>query len=110
MKLRRDPFQAIADPTRRDILVMLAAQSMTAGTIARNFDSSRPTISKHLQVLYECDLVTWTQEGREMHYELKMDRMAEVDTWLRQFREIWATRFSQLDDVLASLQTREGKK
>lgn len=84
--------------------MMLAAQTMTAGAIASHFDSARPTISKHLQVLCECDLVTWRQEGREMHYELKIERMDEVDQWLVQFRDIWESRFSQLDDVLASLQ------
>lgn len=104
MKLRRDPFQAIADPTRRAILVLLASQTMTAGAIANNFDSARPTISKHLQVLSECELITSNQKGREVIYELKVDKMKEIDKWLEQFRRIWESRFNQLDNVLSKLQ------
>ncbi|MCM5663061.1 ArsR/SmtB family transcription factor [Galbibacter mesophilus] len=101
MKLRRDPFQAIADPTRRAILVLLASQSMTAGAIAKNFDTARPTISKHLQVLSECELITSNQQGREVHYEIKVEKMKEIDKWLNQFREMWESRFNQLDDLLS---------
>ncbi len=107
MKLRRDPFQAIADPTRRAILVLLAAQTMTAGAIANNFDAARPTISKHLQVLNECELITSQQKGREIHYELKIDKMKEIDIWLEQFRKIWESRFNQLDDVLKNSKTKK---
>lgn len=107
MKLRRDVFQAIADPTRRSILVLLATQTMTAGAIANQFDVARPTISKHMQVLSECELVEANQQGREIYYELKVEKMKEVDKWLEQFRKIWETRFNQLDDVLSKLQNND---
>ena len=103
MKLRRDPFQAIADPTRRAILVLLAAQTMTAGAIAEKFDVARPTISKHMQVLQECELITSTQKGREIHYEIKVDKMKEIDHWLAQFKKIWENRYNQLDNLLSTL-------
>ncbi|RYC51375.1 ArsR family transcriptional regulator [Flagellimonas olearia] len=102
--MRRDPFQAIADPTRRAILVLLASQTMTAGAIAENFDAARPTISKHLQILNECDLVKSNQQGREIFYELKVDKMQEIDLWLEQFKKIWENRFDNLDRYLADLQ------
>jgi DNA-binding transcriptional ArsR family regulator len=107
MKLRRDPFQAIADPTRRAILVLLAAQTMTAGAIAENFEVARPTISKHMQVLSECELITSIQKGREIFYEIKVDKMKEIDKWLAQFRKIWETRYDQLDNLLSTLKTDE---
>lgn len=103
MKLRRDPFQAIADPTRRAILMLLAAHSMTAGAIAEKFDVARPTISKHMQILNECELIMSTQKGREIHYEIKVDKMKEIDNWLTQFRKIWENRYNQLDDLLSTL-------
>lgn len=106
MRLRRDPFQAIADPTRRAILVLLASQAMTAGAIANNFDTARPTISKHLQVLQECQLISSNQEGREIYYQLQIERMKEIDQWLEQFRKIWENRFSQLDDLLSTVKTK----
>jgi DNA-binding transcriptional ArsR family regulator len=107
MKLRRDPFQAIADPTRRAILVLLAAQTMTAGAIADNFEVARPTISKHMQVLSECELITASQKGREIYYELKVDKMKEIDHWLAQFRKIWEDRYNQLDNLLSTLKKSE---
>lgn len=107
MKLRRDPFQAIADPTRRAILVLLASQSLSAGAIADNFDVARPTISKHIQVLSECDLITSNQKGREIFYELKIDRMKEIEAWLEQFRKIWENRYKQLDKLLSTLKKKE---
>ena len=103
MKLRRDPFQAIADPTRRAILVLLATQTMTAGAIANNFDVARPTISKHMQILNECELIASNQQGREIYYELKVDKMKEVDQWLEQFRKIWEDRFNSLDNLLSKM-------
>ena len=106
MKLRRDPFQAIADPTRRAILVLLAAQAMTAGAIADNFYTARQTISKHLHVLSECELIEANQQGREITYELRMDKMKEIDKWLAQFRKIWENRFNQLDNVLSKLKNK----
>lgn len=108
MKLRRDIFQAIADPTRRSILVLLATQTMTAGAIASNFNVARPTISKHIQILNECDLIIANQQGREIHYQIKIDKMKDIDKWLEQFRTLWEGRFNQLDNVLHTLKT-EGK-
>jgi DNA-binding transcriptional ArsR family regulator len=107
MKLRRDPFQAIADPTRRAILVLLATQAMSAGAIAENFKVARPTISKHIQILNECELITSSQKGREIFYELKIENMKEIDIWLTQFRKIWESRYNQLDNLLSTLKTKE---
>ena len=107
MKLRRDPFQAISDPTRRAILVLLASQTMTAGAIASEFDVARPTISKHIQILNECDLIDSNQQGREIYYEIKVDKMKEIDQWLEQFRKIWENRFSKLDNLLSKIQNKE---
>ncbi len=107
MKLRRDPFQAIADPTRRAILVLLASQTMTAGAIASEFEVARPTISKHIQILNECDLIDSNQRGREIYYEIKVDKMKEIDKWLEQFRKIWENRFNKLDNLLAKIQNKE---
>jgi len=107
MKLRRDIFQAIADPTRRSILVLLAAQTMTAGAIANKFNVARPTISKHIQILNECDLIVANQHGREIHYQLKIDKMKEIDIWLEQFRKIWENRFHNLDNVLNQLKNKK---
>jgi DNA-binding transcriptional ArsR family regulator len=107
MKLRRDPFQAIADPTRRAILLLLASQTMSAGAIAENFNVARPTISKHIQILNECELITSSQKGREIFYELKIENMKEIDNWLTQFRKIWESRFNQLDNLLSTLKKKE---
>jgi DNA-binding transcriptional ArsR family regulator len=107
MKLRRDPFQAIADPTRRAILVLLATQTLTAGAIAENFQVARPTISKHMLVLSECELITATQKGREIYYELQIDKMKEIDKWLAQLRKIWEDRYSQLDNLLSIIKKKE---
>ena len=103
MNLRRDVFQAIADPTRRAIILLVAAQSMSAGAIAANFETARPTVSKHLQILTECELLKQEQNGREIYYSLETEKMKEIDEWLNRFREIWETRFSQLDEVLATI-------
>ena len=110
MKLRRDIFQAISDPTRRAILALLTSQAMTAGAIANNFDAARPTISKHIQILNECDLVKATHQGREIYYELKIEKMKEVDNWLEQFRKIWENRFNQLDKVLSNLTNQKNEQ
>ena len=110
MKLRRDIFQAISDPTRRAILVLLATQSMTAGAIASNCDVARPTISKHIQILNECELVEANQQGREIHYQLKIEKMKEIDKWLEQFREIWENRFNNLDNLLSTIKNKENEK
>jgi len=110
MKLRRDIFQAISDPTRRAILVLLTSQTMTAGAIAEKFDVARPTISKHIQILNECDLVEASQQGREIYYELKIEKMKEIDKWLEQFRKIWENRFDQLDNLLSTIKIKKNEK
>ncbi len=107
MKLRRDIFQAISDPTRRAILVLLTSQAMTAGAIAENFDTARPTISKHIQILNECELIESNQQGREIYYQIKIDKMKEIDRWLEQFRKIWENRFSQLDTILSTVKNEK---
>ncbi|HMQ43278.1 MAG TPA: metalloregulator ArsR/SmtB family transcription factor [Mariniflexile sp.] len=105
--MRRDIFQAISDPTRRAILVLLTSQAMTAGAIAENFDTARPTISKHIQILNECELIESNQQGREIYYQIKIDKMKEIDRWLEQFRKIWENRFSQLDTILSTLKNEK---
>ncbi len=110
MKTRRDIFQAIADPTRRAIIALVALQAMTPNAIAEHFDTTRQAISKHLQILTECELVRQKQQGREIYYQLVIDKMKEIDKWLNQFREIWEARFSQLDEVLVSLKTRKNEQ
>ncbi|HCD53557.1 MAG TPA: transcriptional regulator [Balneolaceae bacterium] len=102
MKTRRDVFQAIADPTRRAIISLIALQAMTPNALAEHFDSSRQAVSKHLQILTECDLVKQNQQGREIYYQLEVEKMKQIDDWLAQFRKIWETRFNQLDDVLST--------
>ena len=101
--MRRDVFQAIADPTRRAIITLLAAQAMTPNALAEQFDTTRQAVSKHLRVLTECDLVKQEQQGREIYYTLQLQKMKEIDTWLSQFRQLWEGRFSQLDNVLNNL-------
>ncbi len=105
--MKRDIFQAIADPTRRAILVLIASQALTPNAIAQEFDTTRQAISKHIQILKECSLLDETKEGREIYYQLKLDKMKEIDHWIEQFRLLWEKRFDQLDDVLLTLkQTR----
>lgn len=101
--MRRDVFQAIADPTRRAIIALIAMHAMTPNAIAEHFDSSRQAISKHLRILTECELVSQEQAGREIYYQLNAHKMKEIDKWLEQFRKIWETRFNQLDNVLETL-------
>jgi len=105
MRTRRDIFQAIADPTRRAIIALIALQAMTPNAIAEHFDTSRQAVSKHLQVLTECKLITQKQQGREIYYQLEVNKMKEIDNWLNQFRKIWEDRFNQLDNVLEQLKT-----
>ncbi len=105
--MRRDVFQAIADPTRRAIMVLIALQAMTPNAIAEHFDSTRQAVSKHLRILTECELVHREQQGREIYYQLKVDKMKEIDHWLEQFRKIWEKRFDQLDDVLENLKNQK---
>ena len=101
--MRRDVFQAIADPKRRAIIALIAVQAMTPNAIAENFNTSRQSISKHLKILSECDLVKQEQQGREIHYSLKIEKLQEVDAWIEQYRQIWESRFDQLDNVLSNL-------
>ena len=105
--MRRDIFQAIADPTRRAILVLVAVQAMTPNTIAGHFDITRQSISKHLRILSECDLLTQKQEGREIFYELRIDKMKEIDIWLDQFRKITEEKFQQLDQLLYTIKNKK---
>ena len=103
--MRRDIFQAIADPTRRAILVLIAVQALTPNAIADHFPSSRQAVSKHIKILAECDLLKQKQVGREIYYQLNPSRMKEIDTWLETFRTLWEDRFNQLDSVLVTLKT-----
>src|SRR5690348_12468695 len=106
MNLRRDVFQAIADPTRRAILLLVASQSMTAGAIASNFDTARPTVSKHLQILTECELLSQEQNGREMYYHLNAKKMKEIADFLEPFRNMWEQRFNKLENIMKKYKTR----
>lgn len=100
MKARRDVFQAIADPTRRAILVLLASQSLTAGAIAANFDTARPTVSRHLRILTECELLQQEQTGREVHYHLNPQKVKEIADFIEPFRQLWEERFNKLEDIM----------
>ncbi|MBN8784966.1 MAG: transcriptional regulator [Sphingobacteriales bacterium SCN 48-20] len=100
MNLRRDVFQAIADPTRRAILLLLTSQSMTAGAIAANFDTARPTVSKHLQILIECELIEQEPNGREMHYHLNPQKIKEIAAFIEPFRKLWDDRFNKLEAIM----------
>lgn len=105
--MRRDVFQAIADPTRRAILILIATQAMTPNAIAEEFHISRQAVSKHIRMLTECDLVKQEQKGREIYYSLEIQKMKEIDKWLEQFRKIWETKFNQLDKVLLNLKKQK---
>lgn len=105
--MRRDIFQAIADPTRRAIITLIALQAMTPNAIAEHFDTTRQAVSKHLRILTECELIKQEHQGREIYYSLEIDKMKEIDKWLGQFRKIWETRFNQLDNVLATLKKKK---
>lgn len=100
MNLRRDVFQAIADPTRRAILLLVATQAMNAGAIAANFDTARPTISKHLQILTECELLKQEQSGREVHYHINPEKMKQVADFIEPFRLMWEERFNKLETIM----------
>jgi DNA-binding transcriptional ArsR family regulator len=106
MNLRRDVFQAIADPTRRAILMLLAAQSMSAGAIAANFDTARPTVSKHLQILTECELLKQEQNGREIYYHLNPHKMKEIADFIEPFRQMWDERFNKLEAIMKNYQAK----
>ena len=103
METRRDVFQAIADPTRREIIAMIAQKPRNINSLTEKFDMSRQAVSKHIKVLQECDLIKPEQSGREIYYHFNPKKMQELDNWLAQFRKIWETRFNQLDKVLSTI-------
>lgn len=105
--MRRDVFQAVADPTRRAIIVLIALQAMTPNVIAEHFDTTRQAVSKHLRILTECELVKQEHQGREIYYSLEIDKMKEIDKWLEQFRKIWENRFKQLDNLLLTIKKQK---
>ena len=106
MKIRRDVFQAIADPTRRAILLLIATQAMTAGAIASNFKVARPTVSNHIKILAECKLLQQEQKGREIYYQLNPEKMKIVDDFIEPFRKIWDDRFNKLESLMQNLKTK----
>ncbi|MCY1456149.1 Helix-turn-helix domain protein [compost metagenome] len=107
--MKRDIFQAIADPTRRAILVLISSTALTPNAIAEQFQTTRQAVSKHIKILNECDLLEEKKLGREIYYQLKIEKMKEVDQWLEQFKVIWEQRFSQLDQVLLNLKSKENE-
>jgi DNA-binding transcriptional ArsR family regulator len=109
-KMKIDVFQAVADPTRRLILVLLATNAMTPNALAEHFDMSRQAVSKHIKVLTGSDLLRQEKSGREIYYHLNPEKMKEIDHWLEQFRKHWETRFSQLDDLLINLNPKKDEK
>jgi len=108
--MRRDIFQAIADPSRRAIIALLALQAMTPNALAERFETSRQAISKHLKILTQCELVTQEHQGREIYYRLEIEKLKEIDEWLEQYRKIWETRYSQLDGLLATIKKQQKEK
>lgn len=108
--MRRDVFQAIADPTRRAIILLIAFQAMTPNALAEHFDTSRQAVSKHLRILTECELVKQKQSGREIYYQLNSNKLKEIDKWLEQFRKIWENRFNELDKVLLTLKNKKNEQ
>jgi DNA-binding transcriptional ArsR family regulator len=107
MNLRRDVFQALADPTRRAILLLVASQAMTAGAIASNFDTARPTVSKHLHILTECELLEQEQSGREIYYRTNAKKLKEVADFIEPFREMWNDRFNKLESVMKNYKSKK---
>ena len=105
--MRRDVFQAIADPTRRTIMSLIATEAMTPNALAEHFDSSRQAVSKHIRILTECGLITQEYSGREIYYHFNSKKLKEVDKWLQPFRESWEDRFNKLDNVLKNLKTKK---
>ena len=107
METRRDIFQAIADPTRRAIITLIAVQAMTPNALAEHIQSSRQAVSKHIRILTECELVKQEQQGREIYYSLEIEKMKEIDKWLAQFRKIWESRFEQLGQLLSTMKKQK---
>lgn len=108
--MKRDVFQAIADPTRRAILLLIATQALTPNTLAEEFDISRQAVSKHIKILNECELLEQQKVGREIYYQLKIDKMKEIAQWLEQFRQLWEVRFNQLDELLTTIKNKQHGK
>ena len=104
--MRRDVFQAIADPTRREIISLIARQPLTPNMVAEQFDVSRQAISKHMKILTECGLLNYKIQGREYYYSIQAKKLAEVDDWLQPFRKMWDDKFSQLDKVLKQIKSK----
>lgn len=109
MEIRRDVFQAIADPTRRAILGLVALHAMTPGAIAEKFGSARQTISKHIQILHECGLLNQTQSGREIHYHFNAKKMKVIADWIEPYRKLWEGRLSAMDEILNEMQKKKTK-
>ena len=107
--MRRDVFQAIADPTRRKIIALIAAQSMNLNAVAENFDMSRPAISKHMKILSECELVEITNKGRERFCQARIDKLDEVVAWIEPLKEIWNHRFDNLEKYIETLKEKSSK-
>lgn len=110
MKIRRDVFQAIADPTRRSILTLIAMQSLTPNAIAEQFDCSRQAVSKHIKILVECQLVRQQAVGREIYYQLNPYSMKEISDWLAPFQKLWENRYEKLDNVLINLKNKNNEQ
>ena len=110
METRRDVFQAIADPTRREIINLIASNPLNLNSIAENFDVSRPAISQHIKILTECGLIIIKKQGRERYCEAKLQKLSEVIDWIEPFRKLWADRFDALDGVLNELKAKPPKK
>jgi len=110
MEIRRDVFQAIADPTRREIIHLVTHQTLTPNALSESFDVSRQAISKHLQILTECGLIIVKQQGRERHYEAKLDLLDDVTDWVEEQRHVWNARFDRIDKLLKSENKKTGKK
>ncbi len=108
--MRRDVFQAIADPTRREIINMISMQSLNLNAVAEKFDVSRPAISKHIKILTECGLIVIKQKGRERYCEAKLQKLNEVADWVEQYKQFWNARFDALDNYLANIQTKKSAK
>lgn len=108
--MKRDIFQAIADPTRRAILVLIATQALTPNALAEEFDMTRQAVSKHIKILNECQLLKQKKVGREIYYSLEIDKMKEIDQWIEQFRKVWETRFDQLDNLLVTLKNQKNEQ
>jgi DNA-binding transcriptional ArsR family regulator len=108
--MKNDLFQAIADPTRRAILALIAVQALTPNVMAEKFDMSRQAVSKHIKVLHECGLIKPEQSGREIYYHFNAKKMQEFDHWLAQFRKSWETQFNQLDQVLSTMKNKKNEQ